>query len=657
MLVLSVVELVALALVTGLLLYFYRGPGVDREVMLLIFCCWYLAFSGTLLLPMDLACVSGYDDEKKKEEAPCAQPIKQAWLWVYWSTFLLAWVVLPLYLDYLRSGAFTALDKLKDAGRVNMISYGLGLVAGVCLVIYLLAQGNGFRFLVGLQLFGNTYGLLIIIVLMGNGLVEIPRTLWQYSEPETYLRLLRYRATCVDNDLYDAKVTLEGCVADARAAARDVVRMHREAPSETMQLKSYMRMLIVDIQSFLVTLPEDEYGRLRTSALAGAPAGVSVLHRSPGRSSSEEADIVAAFGQAEGQPGDTRRASWMPASASPPPREQTEKSLAELNRRFLAARTRVQVIQTRWDVLVSYVRWVEELAKHRNQKAVNSASASSPEAEAAPVVLGKYVLCGRALKIDDSAIIRLWAKYGHQPFFRSLAVLAGILSALVFWSEAMAAFPILSPFGAILDAVSTANFDDGEDEGSETGQAENPDSGPSAGVQILALLPLLYMSVATYRSLFKFKMVDLFHLQPRGSVATALVFNSTYLIRLQFPLCYNYLLLLGYDDAKHTGFITYLMHRMDAVPILGFNFSVYGGLCLVLIAAFSFFRLHARILDSLGLEHEEMSIAGDEEEEDRVEEGRALLRRAQRAQSRRANTAVSLEEGKDSASATARLLR
>jgi len=117
------------------------------------------------------------------------------------------------------------------------------------------------------------------------------------------------------------------------------------------------------------------------------------------------------------------------------------------------------------------------------------------------------------------------------------------------------------------------------------------------------------------------------------------------------------LLLLGYDDAKHTGFITYLMHRMDAVPILGFNFSVYGGLCLVLIAAFSFFRLHARILDSLGLEHEEMSIAGDEEEEDRVEEGRALLRRAQRAQSRRANTAVSLEEGKDSASATARLLR
>eukprot|EP00968_Pinguiococcus_pyrenoidosus_P007723 scaffold529_cov308-Pinguiococcus_pyrenoidosus.AAC.15 len=156
-------------------------------------------------------------------------------------------------------------------------------------------------------------------------------------------------------------------------------------------------------------------------------------------------------------------------------------------------------------------------------------------------------------------------QYGHQPFFRSLAVLAGILSALVFWyvaafgladarrlsvlstcstdvlarpdlrSEAMAAFPILSPFGAILDAVSTANFDDGEDEGSETGQAENPDSGPSAGVQILALLPLLYMSVATYRSLFKFKMVDLFHLQPRGSVATALVFNSTYLIRLQFP--------------------------------------------------------------------------------------------------------------------------
>mmetsp|Transcript_22 Transcript_22/g.73 ORF Transcript_22/g.73 Transcript_22/m.73 type:complete len:669 (-) Transcript_22:270-2276(-) len=668
MLALSIVELLLLAAGTGLLLWFYKAPEVPAAVAGLIFVCWYLAFSGTLLLPMDLACASGYDDVKEKSSAPCSEPIREAWLWVYWSTFMLTWVVLPIALEYLRSGEFTHWRRLRYALRVNAISYGVALVLGVVLVVYLLASGLGFKYLVGYLLaFGNTYGLLIIIFLMGNGLVELPRTFWQYSEPETYLRVLRYRATCVDNDLYDARVGLETVVADARAAARDVDRMFRESPSAAASLKNHMRVLIIEIQRFLLTLPEEEYGRLRAGVglSAGNGVGMSVGRGgvSSGRGVGGDAgspkgeddagteNLLASFAQLDQEQGSLRRASWMPASAVAQPKEQTEATLAELNRQFLHVQTRVQVMHNRWQVLVSHVRWVEEVAKYRmpttNPNITRGGSPGDDE------LVGKHPTCCR---INTKELVRLWSVYVHKWFFLAAAALTAGLSALVFWSEALAASPLrLSPFGAMLDGASNSRIG-GADEDTQGGRASDPASGPSAGVQLLALIPLFYMSLATYRSLFKFKMVDLFHLQPRGSASTALIFNATYLIRLQFPLCYNFLLLLRYEDASYTGFKTYLMNRMDMVPVFGTSFNVYGGIILVLIACLTLFRVHARILDAMGLEHEELAIIGDEEEDDRIEEGRALLRRAHRER-RRLRPQLGGEEQKESTSATARLLR
>jgi hypothetical protein len=37
---------------------------------------------------------------------------------------------------------------------------------------------------------GNTYGILLITVLMGNGLVGLPRRMWYYADTEGELNLL-----------------------------------------------------------------------------------------------------------------------------------------------------------------------------------------------------------------------------------------------------------------------------------------------------------------------------------------------------------------------------------------------------------------------------------------------------------------------------------
>eukprot|EP00612_Vaucheria_litorea_P002644 CAMPEP_0171458550 /NCGR_PEP_ID=MMETSP0945-20130129/4184_1 /TAXON_ID=109269 /ORGANISM="Vaucheria litorea, Strain CCMP2940" /LENGTH=102 /DNA_ID=CAMNT_0011984381 /DNA_START=325 /DNA_END=630 /DNA_ORIENTATION=- len=55
----------------------------------------------------------------------------------------------------------------------------------------------------------NTYGLILIVLLMGYGLVEVPRQLWLKSDKEKLLRKLYFRTSQIDSELYDAKIELE----------------------------------------------------------------------------------------------------------------------------------------------------------------------------------------------------------------------------------------------------------------------------------------------------------------------------------------------------------------------------------------------------------------------------------------------------------------
>jgi hypothetical protein len=62
----------------------------------------------------------------------------------------------------------------------------------VVFVIYMLStNGGSTEALMGFMMaMTNTYGLVIVIVLMGNGLVSIPRRLWEMgSTPNELLRL------------------------------------------------------------------------------------------------------------------------------------------------------------------------------------------------------------------------------------------------------------------------------------------------------------------------------------------------------------------------------------------------------------------------------------------------------------------------------------
>jgi hypothetical protein len=73
----------------------------------------------------------------------------------------------------------------------------MGAVMAIIYVIYMVAVGNSsVSHILGFMMaMGNTYGVVLISVLMGNGLVAIPKRLWMMVDAESELQSLYLSVT------------------------------------------------------------------------------------------------------------------------------------------------------------------------------------------------------------------------------------------------------------------------------------------------------------------------------------------------------------------------------------------------------------------------------------------------------------------------------
>ncbi|KAK4535696.1 hypothetical protein CDCA_CDCA05G1721 [Cyanidium caldarium] len=216
------VEVPSVVLVTALLLYRYParrgGCRTPWYAYVAVGAAWFMALAIFILLPADLAqalhqrCVyveaagqraSSSSPSSSARLASCPASVVPSgtigvfWQVVYWSVFFLGWLVLPLLRSYLASGGFTVRQRLWHAVRENLI-YGavLAVLLGALLLWLGLARGISFSTLRGLLIgLNNAIGLLMLMVLLGYGLVHVPRALWHRGNLRRRLRYCEFRAT------------------------------------------------------------------------------------------------------------------------------------------------------------------------------------------------------------------------------------------------------------------------------------------------------------------------------------------------------------------------------------------------------------------------------------------------------------------------------
>nr|CAG4647762.1 EOG090X03B7 [Moina brachiata]SVE92915.1 EOG090X03B7 [Moina brachiata] len=177
--------------------------------------------------------------------------LPQLWRVLYWTCQFLTWLVLPLMQSYTKAGDFTVKGKLKSALINNAIYYGSYLVIAIILLIYL-ATKPGFEFdwqkLKAIAASAsNTWGLFWLVLLLGYGLVDIPRSIWRSASPGPLLTRLYFKAAKLHAEKSEAEENLEDYlealqVALDRVPPSDPLRRSVETISDKVPLEWRERM-------------------------------------------------------------------------------------------------------------------------------------------------------------------------------------------------------------------------------------------------------------------------------------------------------------------------------------------------------------------------------------------------------------------------------
>lgn len=131
------------------------------------------------ILPYDLSlCMFGSSDEPHKA-------LRMILEILYWVSFVLTWAVVPIMVSFLGySHSITLKHRIWMTIRENLIFYGCaGGVVVIGVVILLATKSMTIENLLPLGIaLANGYGLIVLCLCLGFGVIEMPRLLWQTAK-------------------------------------------------------------------------------------------------------------------------------------------------------------------------------------------------------------------------------------------------------------------------------------------------------------------------------------------------------------------------------------------------------------------------------------------------------------------------------------------
>lgn len=451
---------------------------------------------------------------------------------------------------------------------MNLRFYALAGLATLIGVVWLLADGAlraGDLGPLVLSL-SNMYGLLIVCLLLGYGLVDIPRSLWRLSNSEGALARCHKAAVEADESLFDARC-------DVQDVLRDVQALAHLAQPHTAHTQ------LVHAVATLQSLPPPELG----SGGGGAATGSSGSARrrgaaSPSQPTHEPRGWVGWLcGEEEDDFG------GLPADVGSRDAPGLLAAAVGVHRRLLATLAAYRKARSHWNMLVRSALYHEGVAQQQR-------SAVPP---------GSGGLQAR---------LSWWWHVRLAPVvFRVVAIVAALASVLVLVSELMLPFSANSP--------SRIN---------PIGRIAYIDETASPGTVLAVAVVLAYMSAAMYSALFKLRAFGMLELCPGGNTdATTLLLNAGILCRLQFALAFNYLNMA--DLPWRTSFSETLGadNKLSAV-------DVYLPISILCVAVITAGRCVGRVSGWFGADQPDLADTDSPEGQRLEAQGRALLNKGRR---------------------------
>uniref|UniRef100_A0A5B7APM4 Putative LMBR1-like membrane protein isoform 2 n=1 Tax=Davidia involucrata TaxID=16924 RepID=A0A5B7APM4_DAVIN len=248
-----------------------------------------------------------------------------------------------------------------------------------------------------------------------------------------------------------------------------------------------------------------------------------------------------------------------------------EKSMATLRRQLKRAREEYYRCKSEYMNFVTEALELEDTIKnyeHRSATGWKYISSFRPE---------------RAGKIGSlfDMIELVWLCILRKQFQKLLAIILGCMSVAILLAEAtiLPSGVDLSLFSILINAV---------------GKQE-------VLVQVVAFIPLMYMCMCTYYSLFKIGMLTFYSLTPRQTNSVSLLMICSMVARYAPPISYNFLNLIRLDgDHKRTIFEQRMGNIDDAVPFFGKGFNKIYPLIMVIYTILIASNFFDRVINYFG---------------------------------------------------------
>ena len=162
---------------------------------------------------------------------------------VYWTSQLLTWLLLPMTEATMSAGDFTLWAKIKSALKEQVVVYASLLVVGIGVYLYLtfhegMKQGQLKQ---TAMMASNMWGLFMVILLLGYGLVDVPRRLWRGTTTEYELRSMQFRASKLYSEIADATGAGEDVEDEIKTVASQI--------SAGEPLRKYVDIILAQSQS------------------------------------------------------------------------------------------------------------------------------------------------------------------------------------------------------------------------------------------------------------------------------------------------------------------------------------------------------------------------------------------------------------------------
>ncbi|KAF1875856.1 hypothetical protein Lal_00006487 [Lupinus albus] len=548
--------LISLPLTLGMVVFplrYFAGPDVPRYVLFTVGYTWLSSLSIIVLVPADIWATISSQHE--------TGGISFFWSWSYWSTFLLTWAVAPLIQGFEDAGDFTVSERFKTSVHVNLIFYLiLGSTGLIGLIILIMMRKTWTGSLLGLAMaLSNTFGLVTGAFLLGFGLSEIPKSIWSNADQTTRQKVLSHKIAKMAVKLDNAHQELSNAIVNY-----EFVKLHRVwylIPVHALVLVAQATSNLISkrdpLRPFMDVI-DDMLTRMFREDPSFKPQG--------GQFGESDMDY-----------------------------DTDEKSMATLRRHLRGAAEEYYRYKSEYMTYIMEALELEDTIKNYERRTSTGWFASISFyniLKFLPVHLKQlFILRFRKYisSIRPDRTGKLGSLFDTTEFFwrcilrkqvqKGSAVILGLISVAILLAEATLLPSVdLSLFSILIKSFGTQEM----------------------LVQVFALVPLMYMCVCTYYSLFKIGRLTFYTLTPRQTSSVNLLMICSMVARYAPPISYNFLNLIRLGSDKTTIFEQRMGNIDNAVPFFGDKFNRIYPLIMVIYTILVASNFFDRVFDFLG---------------------------------------------------------